>query len=280
MRARGIFLAFVICASLFAGTEDWKKTYALSGKPEIRVDTNDAEIRVYSSDRKDVEALVTTRGYSISKGEVSITERQSGNRIELNIHTRNLHILSFNYHKSVQVDLNIPKQADLDVHSGDGKIIAEDVNGNASLRSGDGDIRIENGKGVFTIQTGDGKVECRSIEGELRADTKDGRVQVDGVFTRLDLQTGDGSIDADARPGSKMASGWSVRTGDGNISLGLPEGFAADLEVHTGDGHISVDLPVTVQGSVRSNAIKGKINGGGQLLEIKTGDGSVALKRT
>jgi hypothetical protein len=72
-----------------------------------------------------------------------------------------------------------------------------------------------------------------------------------------------------------------VRTGDGSVTLRLPDGFAADLDVHTGDGHITMDFPVTIESgaSLKQNAIRGKINGGGQLLEIKTGDGNVTLRR-
>jgi hypothetical protein len=77
-----------------------------------------------------------------------------------------------------------------------------------------------------------------------------------------------------------MSSSWSARSGDGSITVALPEGFSADLDAHTGDGHISVDLPVTVQGSVRENEIRGKLNGGGQNLEIRSGDGNISLRRS
>jgi DUF4097 and DUF4098 domain-containing protein YvlB len=278
-RLSSILLACIIAVPAFAHAEEWNKTYSVSGKPEIRVDANDADIRVYASDTKDIEALLTTRGYKIGSGGVSISERQTGNRIEISVHVpNNFHIFSLGgIHKSVQLEMKIPQAADLDLHSGDGKIIAENLNGAVTLSSGDGDIRVNRGKGSLNIETGDGRVECRSIEGDLRAETKDGSVRIDGVFTRLDLHTGDGSIDADARAGSKMAAAWTVRTGDGSVNLALPDGFSADVDVHTGDGHINVDFPVTVEGSLRENAIRGKINGGGQVLEVKTGDGSITL---
>lgn len=280
-RLTWVLLTFAVIACVCAQAEEWRKTYSTAGKPDIRVDANDAEIRVYSADRKDIEVVVTTQGYKIGPSGANISENQTGDRIELNIHTHDSHFISFGFHKSVRVQLNIPRQADLDLHSGDGNITAENLNGKVILRSGDGDIRVSAGKGIFNIETGDGRVECSGIEGALQAETKDGGIRVDGVFTRVDLHTGDGSVDFDARNGSKMDSGWSVRTGDGSVNLGLPDGFSADLDVHTGDGRITVDFPVTVESglSLRQNAIRGKINGGGPVLEIKTGDGNVTLKR-
>lgn len=276
-----VLLTFVSLIALCAQAEEWRKTYSVSTKPDIRIDTNDADIRVYTADRKDVEAVVTSNGYKIGSSGVSISDHQTGDRVEINIHVPNFHIFSFGLHKSVHVDLNIPRLADLDLHSGDGKITAENLNGNAILRSGDGDIQITSGKGTFQIDTGDGRVDGQNIEGDLRAETKDGGIRIDGVFTNLDLHTGDGSIEAEARSGSKMASAWSIRTGDGSVTLRLPEGFPADLDVHTGDGHITMDFPVTIESgvSLKENAIRGKVNGGGQILEIKTGDGNITLRR-
>ncbi|MBV8890392.1 MAG: DUF4097 family beta strand repeat protein [Acidobacteria bacterium] len=280
-RLASTLLIFFAAFCSYARAEEWRKTYSIVGKPEMRVETNDAEIRVSAGDLKNVEAVVTAQGYKIGSGGVTITEHQVGDRIELNLHTPSFHVFPFGLHKSVRVELNVPRDSDLDLHSGDGNITVENVSGTIMLRSGDGAIRVNAGKGSFHIETGDGRVECRSIEGELRAETKDGAVQIDGLFTALDLHTGDGSIDAEARPGSRMLSPWSVRTGDGNVNLGLPDGFSADVDVHTGDGHITLDFPVTVESgaSLRQNAIRGKINGGGELLEIKTGDGNIRLRR-
>ncbi len=64
------------------------------------------------------------------------------------------------------------------------------------------------------------------------------------------------------------------------MTLQLPETFAADVELHTGDGHISLDLPVSVEGELGHNNIHGKLNGGGKMLTIHTGDGSIRLEKS
>jgi hypothetical protein len=52
------------------------------------------------------------------------------------------------------------------------------------------------------------------------------------------------------------------------------------VDLHTGDGHIDLDLPVTTEGKIRENEVRGKLNGGGNLLVIHTGDGSIRLRRS
>ena len=72
---------------------------------------------------------------------------------------------------------------------------------------------------------------------------------------------------------------WMLRTGDGSVSLELPENLAADLYCHTGDGHIDVDLPMTTEGRIKGNELRGKLNGGGKLITVHTGDGSINLRK-
>jgi hypothetical protein len=61
--------------------------------------------------------------------------------------------------------------------------------------------------------------------------------------------------------------------------LEVPEGLAADLYLHTGDGHIEVNVPMTTEGRIKGNDVHGKMNGGGKLMTIHTGDGSISLRK-
>jgi DUF4097 and DUF4098 domain-containing protein YvlB len=130
------------------------------------------------------------------------------------------------------------------------------------------------------LESGDGRLEVEGVDGGLRAHSGDGHVRVRGRFDNLDISTSDGRIEAEALAGSSVGQGWNVSTGDGGVSLTIPENFAADLSLHTGDGHITLDLPVSVQGKYESNSIHGKLNGGGGLLNIHTGDGSIRLGKS
>jgi hypothetical protein len=76
-----------------------------------------------------------------------------------------------------------------------------------------------------------------------------------------------------------MGQGWDLRTGDGSVALRIPPELAADVDIHTGDGHIDLEVPVVVEGKLGGNNVRGKMNGGGSLLAIKTGDGSIRLEK-
>ena len=56
--------------------------------------------------------------------------------------------------------------------------------------------------------------------------------------------------------------------------------FSAELEATTGDGSIDIDFPITMEGSRhRDSRVSGKMNGGGGLLELHTGDGTITIGR-
>jgi len=267
MRRLALLLILVLClGSAVAQADEWSKTYTLQGKPDLRVETSDASIRVDTWDQNTIEARVTTDKWKIGEGGVKIVEHQVGDSVELEV--RNPHetcivcIHVRNAGSRVEVVIHMPKE------------------GRVNLRAGDGSIQLSNFKGAMDLQTGDGHQEIASVDGSLHAHTGDGHIRADGRFDGLDLSTSDGHIDAHALQGSTMASGWDLHTGDGSVTLAVPANLAADVELHTGDGHISLDLPVTVEGQLSHNNIRGKLNGGGNLLTIHTGDGSIRLQKS
>jgi DUF4097 and DUF4098 domain-containing protein YvlB len=250
-----LLLVAIFCPLSFA--EEWNKTYNISGKADLRVDVDDGGITVRAWDRNEISARVTTHGWQIGP-EVRITEQQSGDRVSLEVRTPRVHFSVG--HRSLKVELQVPRELRTEIHSGDGGI---SVNGL---------------KGEIHLSSGDGAIEAESLEGLLQAKTADGHIRASGRWDRLDLETNDGSIEADVRTGSKMAASWRVRTGDGHITLRLPQDFSADLDAHTGDGRITVDFPVTVSGSLRTSEFRGKINSGGEPLIVQTGDGAIHIQ--
>ncbi len=262
-----------------ARADEWSKKYALTGKSELRVDTNDGSIEITSADQQTIEARVTTSGWKIGS-EIHINESQSGNQVtvEVRVPRGHFHVGWGSDRHSVRIELRIPRQADLDIHTGDGHINSEAVAGRIRLDTGDGHIMVNGLAGEIRLHTGDGHIEGARFDGSLDADTGDGRMNVRGRFDVLTLKTGDGSIEAEAERGSAIKSSWSLRTGDGGITLRIPGDVGAELDAHTGDGHISLDFPVTVSGKLSNSDIRGKLGNGGPALSLRTGDGSIHLE--
>jgi len=255
-------LAVLAVVALPAYADDWSKTYTLTGKPDLRIETSDANLRVSTWDQNTIEAKITTSRYKIGEGGIRIEEHQSGDSVVIEVrYPHRAFTVDWGQHR-VEVEIHMPRE------------------GKVNLRTGDGKIDIAGFKGEMDLHSGDGMETLDGVDGKLRASTSDGHIRANGRFDELDLKTGDGHIEVRAAAGSSLASGWRLETGDGNVTLEVPGDFAADVSLHTGDGHIDLDMPITTEGKIRENEVRGKLNGGGSLLTIHTGDGSIHLRKS
>lgn len=253
--------ALGLAAALPASADEWSKTYNLTGSPDLRVETSEANIRVTTWDQNTIEAKVITRRFKIGEGGVRVDERQNGNSVQIDVRYPH-HNFYIEWGQSrVDIIIQMPREGKVNLNTGDGKIEVDGLKGDMDLHSSDGSENLDN------------------VDGKLRAETSDGHIRASGRFDELDLKTGDGHVDVRAGAGSTLSSSWRLETGDGNVTLEVPGELAADVDLHTGDGHIDLDLPVTTSGKLRENDVRGKLNGGGSLLTIHTGDGSIHLRK-
>ena len=256
-----VVFGLAVIAVLPSRADEWSKTYQLTGQPDLRIETSDANIRVTTWEQNTIEAKVVTTRYKIGEDGIRVEEHQTGNSVQIEVHYPH-HGFNFSFGSNrVDVIIQMPRE------------------GNVNLRTGDGKIDIEGLKGGMDLHTGDGSENLDRVEGKLHATTGDGHIRANGRFDELELKTGDGSVEVRAGAGSSLNAGWRLETGDGSVSLEVPGDLAADVDLHTSDGHIDLDMPVTTSGKLRQNEIQGKLNGGGNSLVIRTGDGSIHLKK-
>lgn len=244
---------------LAARADDWNKQFTVTGKPELVTTVDDGNIEVRTGPAGQIQARVETRGWRIGSDEVRVEPTQSGNHLDVVVRVPHEHF-TFGSHW-IHVTLVVPAESTLNLRTKDGNVIVSGV------------------KGSQRISTGDGNLDLNDLDGSLVADTGDGNIRVQGRFDLLDVHTGDGNIDAEARSGSKMTAGWTAKTGDGNIIFRLPSNFSADLDAHTGDGRVRADFPITTNGALGENTMRGKMNGGGFLLQIQSGDGDLRIEK-
>lgn len=293
-----ILAAWAIGAPV-AHAEEVTRSFAVSGRPSVRVETNDGSVRVTSGDARQVEFRVEYQGYELGRS-LRVDARQDGDKVELVARVTGHWGINFGWghNRRLHIEVRMPQQGDLqadtgdgsvetssingtvNVHTGDGSVKANSLTGTIDLHTSDGSITVDALKGDIRLRTGDGSVEARDLDGRVEADSGDGHIRLAGRFEALNVKTGDGSVNTRVQPGSKMATSWTVRTGDGSVDLSLPADFQADINATTGDGRISLGIPVTVEGTFTKSEVRGKMNGGGQLLTIHTGDGSIRLSKT
>jgi DUF4097 and DUF4098 domain-containing protein YvlB len=260
--------------------DDWTRQFSVSGRPTVVVEADDARVEFESGPAGSVNARVDTVGWRIDPSEVTIVESQSGSRVRLEVKLPRSAWRGWGEHhgrRSITVTLRVPKESDLDVHTGDGSVNVPEIAGRVSVVTGDGSIAILGARGEIHLQTGDGSIDASGLDGNLRAQTGDGRVKVRGRFEALEVRTGDGGIDAEVEPGSKLLTEWSLDTGDGGIRLTVPGDLGAELFARSGDGTISMDIPLTVQGTIGRTQVRGTLGAGGLPLRLHTGDGSIRV---
>jgi hypothetical protein len=85
----------------------------------------------------------------------------------------------------------------------------------------------------------------------------------------------------DVSDGSQMKSAWNVTTGDGSIRLSVPQGFGAEVDAYSGDGPVRVDGvgSASDRNEFEQRTVRGRIGSGGQVLRLRSGDGSIEVTR-
>jgi DUF4097 and DUF4098 domain-containing protein YvlB len=294
-------LGFVMLAAALApraNAEEWTKSYPVSGRAQVRVETNDGAVQIYTGDFKQVDFRVVYDGYEMNKS-IHVDSRQDGDSVQINARVNGHWGFSWGSNRrGIRIEVHMPKDADLQIDTGDGSVTTQSVNGKVKIHTGDGSVRtqevsgdvdidtgdgsitVDGAKGDIRLRTGDGHIDARNLDGKVDAMSGDGHIKLDGRLDALTVKTGDGSIDARLQPGSKLNSSWSIRTGDGSVDIVLPPDLQANIDASTNDGHISLGIPVTVEGTFSNSQIHGKMNGGGQPLVIHTGDGSIRLSKS
>jgi hypothetical protein len=257
--------AGIIGADLANYVERDEKHFAVSGKPEVTLSTFDGSIEIRPWDKPDVQVVIEKRGRDKNDiGEIDVHTEQNGNHVEITV-TQPRHDHGFNFtNRSAKLIVSLPASSDVSAKSGDGSIDIEKVAGHVQLRSGDGNIR------------------GRMLGGDVEANTGDGSITLDGKLTGLRVHTGDGHVTIHADPGSSTAADWEIVTGDGPVTLEVPDGFGAELDAHTGDGGINMrDVTLAnVTGKTGKNTVRARLGDGGRTLRVHTGDGSITLKRS
>src|SRR5215472_1955132 len=235
-------LAFAVLCLCLAGVspahaDEWSKTYTITGKPDLRVETSDANITVDTWDQKTIEARITTTHWKIGDNGITVLDRHNGDAVEIEVRFPHRHFVVDIGTRHVEIVIHMPRE------------------GNVNLHTGDGRIRLSNVKGDMDLDTSDGSQEIDGVDGALRAHSGDGHIEASGRFDRLDLSTGDGSVQLQVP--ERLSADVDLHTGDGGIRLDLPltvEGKMGEknihgklngggnmLRIHTGDGSIRLE---------------------------------------
>ena len=232
------------------------KSFTVSGTPRVQVETFDGPVTVRSWDKQEVSytAIKRARDDQAMRG-IRLRAEQRGSEVfviaEFDKSLKRL----WNTGAVVQLDVFVPRNANLRASSGDGRLLVEGINGETDLHTGDGSVDVSGGRGRLRVDTGDGRIRVTKFDGEVDARTGDGRITLAGRFTQL-----------------------AARTGDGSISLALPADLNVTIETNA-ESVINDGLAVAEDANTEQRVRRWRVGRGGNVFTLRTGDGRIILQR-
>jgi DUF4097 and DUF4098 domain-containing protein YvlB len=270
-----------------------EKRFAVTGKPDLTLGTFDGSIAIKTWDRPEVVVQIEKRAGDKALAEaIQIKVEQSGDRIWVDVPRPPTTLSKTGLHvgggsaffgrigSSARLTVSVPRDCDVAARTGDGTIGVEGVAGRLDLQTADGSIKGRQLTGTLRARTEDGMLDFRDLRGQADLDTGDGGIAVSGVLSAVRAQTEDGPVTVRAEPGSTVAEPWTIRTADGSVSIDVPETLGASLDARTSDGRVRVD-GLSVTGSVETDrdTLRGTLGAGGQTMTIRSGSGTITLRR-
>ena len=267
------------------------RTFAVTGRPDLTLETFDGAIEIHSWDRREVEVEIEKRAMEQDLlDQMTVEAQQDGDRIVLRVKgpsQRESGGLTIGVHLSPTARLRVavPRDLVLQARTEDGAIRVENLAGRLALRTGDGSVTADRLSGDLEVRTGDGAIRIEKVDGRLDLETEDGSITVDARPSMLRARTGDGSIRVQIQPEAVMSDAWDLSTGDGSITLTLPPSFSAEIDAETDDGAVRSSHPalkvIEHDGEDRRESrreLKTRMGAGGPVLRVRTNDGTIRFE--
>jgi hypothetical protein len=273
------FAGLVLQSAAAQREGSFDRTLTVNGAVDLNVETGSGRIDVRPGDTSSVRIHAVIRAHDdfFGGGEARIHEietnppiSQTGNSIRIGMPQGD----RLRRHVSISYDLVVPRETRLRAHTGSGSESVEGIHGPVELDTGSGSVTVARVDDEVRIRTGSGRIQVDSVKGKVDAHTGSGSIEGAGIRGPINAHTGSGSM----RLEQTAAGPLEAQTGSGGVNVRLPADAAFDLYAHTGSGHVYVDHPITVQGTVGGHELQGKVKGGGALVDVRTGSGSVRIE--
>lgn len=196
-------------------------------------------------------------------------------------------------------------KGDANLETSGGEIVTGAVAGALKAETAGGDVVVGGATGQITARTAGGQIQIGPSGGAVRAETAGGSIRLQGVRGRVVAETAGGSIDLIDVEGTVRASTAAGRilakfictkksfgpseleTSMGDVYVYLPGDvpITIDAAIDAAAGRqITSDFPLDIQGDKEElvpSTLRGHgtLNGGGQILKIRTVAGNIEIRR-
>jgi hypothetical protein len=306
MRIKHLFLpalsAVFFLTTLAFASEDgrFERTLKVTGVPQVEVSTGSGNIDVHQGDSASIKVIGHIHANMKWFGSSNVMDRV--HRIESNppieqtgnlIHIGRIEDSELRRNISIDFEVWVPHETTLKANSGSGDVTVDNLKSMLTVSTGSGNVKVNKVDGDVRANTGSGDVILDAIAGNVNGDTGSGNITLSmtgpgtvrlgtgsgdvtarNVHGGLRIHTGSGNVTADG----DVTSDWNMETGSGDVRLQLPQTARFDLAAQTGSGDLRINREITLNGgSMDKHRMRGKVNGGGPLVELHTSSGNIDL---
>ncbi len=251
----------------------FERNLDVSGRAELMIATGSGTIHLTQSENGRIHILGRVRsnwgGNDEKVREIAAHPpvEQTGNIVRIGARHENLRNISIDY------DIEAPANAFLNAATGSGSVIDDGVGADAKLSTGSGGIHATGLQGDFSVETGSGNIYAEQTgNGDVKAETGSGSIELRNLHGALRAQTGSGNIKTAGIPSGP----WRLDTGSGGVELWTGSA-GLTLDASTGSGRIRCDREITGQTDSEKHHLSGKVGGGGPMVRVETGSGSIQI---
>ena len=171
------FLLAMLVAAQAGAEEEYLKSYTLTGRATVRVKVDDSSVRVVTSDTNQVEFRVTSEGFAAIKigGKLHVDSQQNGNEVALTVHLSPQVTILLNT-KRLSTEVRMPKNADLELDTSDGRVELSNLNGNIVVHTSNGAVNASQLSGSINIRSNDGNIVVDTLTGEFKLESGNGKL--------------------------------------------------------------------------------------------------------
>lgn len=278
--------------------EDFHYSYALAPGGRLDLDNTNGSVDIAGWDRNTIDVSGTKFAPSDNAlHEISIHVSASGNNASVTTEQPRDFL-----HGSYQVRyiIRVPSHIALgDVHTTNGSVSVEDLDGGGRLSSTNGKISLARDTGDYGMQTTNGSIDIEECAGSERAHTVNGSIHGRLRSGAIEAHSTNGSIDftivkpTDGQPVRVSTVNGSItltlaefhdnainaQNTHGGVTLRLPADANAQVSAHSSVSRISSSLPLTTTQEMSNHHLEGQLGRGGALITLTTVTGGVHIER-
>ncbi len=254
-----------------------------AGSVEVHGGDGSQAVVVITSDRSDFADLFDIRFDAQSDHLGVVIERKGGG---FGFH--------WGFNGGAHVDVTLPKGVSADVHSSGGSVQISNLDGHVKAGSSGGSVHISDIGGDVDLSSSGGGVTVENVAGGAKVDSSGGSVVLRKVGGDIDSSSSGGGVRIEEAGGEVVAGssggpvhvsfaagndkGGNLHSSGGGVHVSLDSKVALDVDAHSSGGGIHCDLPITVRGHIGRGTLIGKLNGGGNVLRLRSSGGGISIE--